>query len=68
MVRIALDSVRPKPDRAQFERLSKKYEFLLFARNLANAHNRVNAFEFIGVTTQVLQEPRTIGLTIRWNY
>lgn len=35
---------------------------------LANAHNRVNAFEFLGVPTQVLQEPRTIGLTVRWNY
>ncbi len=46
----------------------KEYEFLLFGRNLANAHNRINAFEFIGVPTQVLQEPRTIGLTFRWNY
>jgi iron complex outermembrane receptor protein len=46
----------------------KKYEFLLFGRNLANAHNRVNAFEFLGIPTQVLQEPRTIGLTLRWNY
>jgi outer membrane receptor protein involved in Fe transport len=46
----------------------KKYEFLLFGRNLANAHNRVNAFEFLGVPTQVLQEPRTIGVTLRWNY
>ena len=45
-----------------------KYEFLLFARNLANAHNRVNAFQFLGVPTQVLQEPRTVGLTLRWNY
>lgn len=44
-----------------------KYEFLLFARNLANAHNRVNAFEFLGAPTQVLQEPRTIGLTFRWS-
>jgi len=44
------------------------YELLLFARNLANAHNRVNAFEFLGVPTQVLQEPRTIGLTLRWNH
>ena len=45
-----------------------KFEFLLFARNLANAHNRVNAFEFLNVPTQVLQEPRTIGLTLRWSY
>ena len=29
MVRIALDSVRPKPDRAQFERLSTRYRIPL---------------------------------------
>jgi hypothetical protein len=82
-VRTDLDTARAKPDNALFERLSTRYrgsygaqlgahvskcEFLLFARNLANAHNRVNAFEFLNVPTQVLQEPRTIGLTLRWSY
>lgn len=43
-------------------------EFLLFCRNLADARNRVNAFELVGEPAQVLQTPRTIGLTARWNY
>jgi iron complex outermembrane receptor protein len=43
-------------------------ELLLFCRNLADARNRVNAFELVGEPAQVLQTTRTIGLTARWNY
>jgi iron complex outermembrane recepter protein len=43
-------------------------EYLLFGRNLAGGRNRVNAFELVGSPAQILQTPRTFGLTVRWNY
>ena len=53
---------------AQLGAHMKGYELLLFGRNLADARNRVNAFELLGVPTQVLQSPRSFGLTFRWNH
>ena len=53
---------------AQLGAHMKAYEVLLFGRNLADARNRVNAFELLGVPTQVLQAPRSFGLTLRWTH
>src|SRR5262249_49332370 len=53
---------------AQLGAHMKSYELLLFGRNLAYARNRVNAFELLGVPTQVLQSPRSFGVTFRWNH
>jgi len=53
---------------AQLGAHMREYEFLLFGRNLADARNRVNAFELLGVPTQVLQAPRYFGLTFRWTH
>ena len=45
-----------------------QYEVSVFGKNLANSRSRVSAFQFLGVPTQVLQTPRTIGITARVNY
>jgi len=53
---------------AQFNLSYKKYEFLIFGTNLADTRGRMNAQALAGVNQEVLQPPRTIGLTLRAHY
>jgi iron complex outermembrane receptor protein len=42
-----------------------RYEFALFVHNLADSRKRIAAREYVLVNQEVLQTPRTIGLTFR---
>lgn len=53
---------------AQFNLSYKNYELLVFGTNLADTRGRLNAQSLAGVKQQVLQAPRTIGLTLRAHY
>jgi outer membrane receptor protein involved in Fe transport len=53
---------------AQFNLRYRNYELLLFANNLADTRGRLNAQTLGVVEQEVLQAPRTIGLTLRAHY
>ena len=53
---------------AQFNLSYKNYELLIFGTNLADTRGRLNAQTIGGVKEEVLQAPRTIGLTLRAHY
>ncbi len=53
---------------AQFNLSYKNYELLVFGANLADTRGRLNAQTLAGVKQEVLQAPRTIGLTLRAHF